>query len=1007
MQVIVDKHTVTINKNEIVNEGEYNVQSCNFQLTNDYNNLVNKAEFTSNGTTYRMNIVNNKCEIPIEVLENTGIVTLGVYGYIADNDTLKLRYSPTPAVFTVEPGSYIANAENSEGGTPSEYEQLESRVNTALNEIDEALDDIETAVNEANNLDIDVSKTGKIATIDVTKKNGTVKTVTLSDGTSLQFNWDGTKLGIKTDNEQSYTYVDLEGPQGPQGVQGEAFTIKKTYSSVAEMDADFNNMQVGDYVMIANSVETEDNAKLYTRGEEAWIFITDFSGATGIQGEQGPQGIQGPQGPQGIPGPQGETGATGNGILSIQKTATAGLVDTYTITFTDGTTTTFDVTNGEDGEVTQTQLDETNNNVSWLQTLVNQMPTVSGQGTDLSLESVLNYRLMKFLPQGVSSQDGEPTPTTPVPVKSVTGENSLVISNKNLFSEFSIADRTQSGLEIKRNSDNTLLIKGTSTEIVNNWINNLNISLNSGTYTFSTNYDLGGKVTIVLKDNNSQNLAQFNSGNSATFSINETTIFNQMLVQVASGVTIDNSFTFQLEKGSKTPSTHVKHEEQNYPISLGVENLYNLPNEETLNGITYTKNANGSINLIGTAAANTSFMVYKDLATTNIINGNTYTLSATQSLPSGVEIRLEAYNDTTWLRHVLNSTLNSAQQKITNNANTTSATRIRYLIYIANGTNVNITNLDIQLGTGTNRVSSTPIELNSSPDVTIRDEIRGSSDVSYNMFDKDNTNIIYNVRLYANGNYGSDNDAQGYYVTDYIPIEKNKDMYSNESITYPVRVCIYDKNKDLVSTYMAGSGTLYTFNTGDGTYIRIGGKTSTINTRMLIYGTEAKPYAPYGQVGMWWKREYIGKVVLNGSENWFKTSDTSASVFALNNYVNTSSFGMSGIALSSHFVYKFANRDGNFYFGNATNLALCMSTTYTLETFKTWLSSNNVTVYYILATPQDIPITDTTLINQLNDIYNNAHSYNGVTNITTTYADGNEQMYLDIEALKNVWEVTE
>jgi hypothetical protein len=53
-----------------------------------------------------------------------------------------------------------------------------------------------------------------------------------------------------------------------------------------------------------------------------------------------------------------------------------------------------------------------------------------------------------------------------------------------------------------------------------------------------------------------------------------------------------------------------------------------------------------------------------------------------------------------------------------------------------------------------------------------------------------------------------------------------------------------------------------------------------------------------------------------------------------------------------------------------------------------------------------LAITDTTLINQLNDIYNNAHSYNGVTNITTTYASGNEQMYLDIEALKNVWDTS-
>lgn len=52
-------------------------------------------------------------------------------------------------------------------------------------------------------------------------------------------------------------------------------------------------------------------------------------------------------------GPQGETGATGatgNGIASITKTGTSGLVDTYTITYTDGTTSTFTVTNGQDGD---------------------------------------------------------------------------------------------------------------------------------------------------------------------------------------------------------------------------------------------------------------------------------------------------------------------------------------------------------------------------------------------------------------------------------------------------------------------------------------------------------------------------------------------------------------------------------------------------------------------------------------------------------------------------------
>lgn len=63
--------------------------------------------------------------------------------------------------------------------------------------------------------------------------------------------------------------------------------------------------------------------------------------------EQGPQGLQGETGAQ---GEKGDTGAVGNGIASVEKTKTEGNVDTYTVTFTDGTFTTFSITNGEDGE---------------------------------------------------------------------------------------------------------------------------------------------------------------------------------------------------------------------------------------------------------------------------------------------------------------------------------------------------------------------------------------------------------------------------------------------------------------------------------------------------------------------------------------------------------------------------------------------------------------------------------------------------------------------------------
>lgn len=51
-----------------------------------------------------------------------------------------------------------------------------------------------------------------------------------------------------------------------------------------------------------------------------------------------------------LAGSGGSSGTPGRGIQKIEKTNTEGLVDTYTITYTDGTTSTFTVTNGKDGE---------------------------------------------------------------------------------------------------------------------------------------------------------------------------------------------------------------------------------------------------------------------------------------------------------------------------------------------------------------------------------------------------------------------------------------------------------------------------------------------------------------------------------------------------------------------------------------------------------------------------------------------------------------------------------
>ena len=64
------------------------------------------------------------------------------------------------------------------------------------------------------------------------------------------------------------------------------------------------------------------------------------------------KGDTGAKGDQGLKGDTGDKGETGNGIASVELTSTAGLVKTYTITFTDATTTTFTVTDGSTPEIT-------------------------------------------------------------------------------------------------------------------------------------------------------------------------------------------------------------------------------------------------------------------------------------------------------------------------------------------------------------------------------------------------------------------------------------------------------------------------------------------------------------------------------------------------------------------------------------------------------------------------------------------------------------------------------
>ena len=86
-----------------------------------------------------------------------------------------------------------------------------------------------------------------------------------------------------------------------------------------------------------------------------------------------------------------------------------------------------------------------------------------------------------------------------------------------------------------------------------------------------------------------------------------------------------------------------------------------------------------------------------------------------------------------------------------------------------------------------------------------------------------------------------------------------------------------------------------------------------------------------------------------------------------------------------------------YYNGSISAFDLCVDTTYTQETWNTYVSSHPINAVAPLATETDEEITDTTLINQVKALYN-AQSITGTTIIETS---GNLPIIVKVRALKN------
>ena len=188
------------------------------------------------------------------------------------------------------------------------------------------------------------------------------------------------------------------------------------------------------------------------------------------------------------------------------------------------------------------------------------------------------YNKMSIIPKGACEQEGTPTPDNPIPVKVVTGDNQVVVSNKNMFvPNLPATSTTFRGITVTRNNDEytvTGTANGNATITLTNVLPKL---LANETYTMFVKIiegTIGGNIVVaVYNEDGTTSYNYFNlfvSRLSQSVSSNSNKTIRSLEVYVPNGTEVNYKFKLQLEKNSSATS-YVPHQEQS-------TTLHNVPN---------------------------------------------------------------------------------------------------------------------------------------------------------------------------------------------------------------------------------------------------------------------------------------------------------------------------------------------------------------------------------------------------------------------------------------------
>ena len=401
------------------------------------------------------------------------------------------------------------------------------------------------------------------------------------------------------------------------------------------------------------------------------------------------------------------------------------------------------------------QINELNNNFEiWFDSIKNQLDSdaagnLQNQINNLNSNKVDNAKFdldsnnLQLLANGKNVGDSVHIPTGIT--DTATGEEDLKIINNKGVVKFSLDGKTEQktytgknildyvsnlkvssdGLTSVINDDGSITTSGKPSSNYRTILNSINIIdfLEDGeTYTFSQS-KANDKLYMQMNAKKKDGTYSYYSLNDSTKSKQEIivnkSIYETYTLNIQTGLTSDwgdSSLTitnkYMLCKGTDTATTSFEpyvggqaSPNPDYPQEIknikGVENIWFGGESTTNNGITFTKNNDGSYDITGTAIASADCINLVNIANAKLKNGINYNLSINKLTNEKVSILTEAYIEN-WDSHVIGPLITSttlSTNKIINIKD--NITRVRYVIRVEKGQTVNIKGLKIQLEEGT------------------------------------------------------------------------------------------------------------------------------------------------------------------------------------------------------------------------------------------------------------------------------------------------------------------